>query len=149
MASLQEYLASALTKPVEPTKQDEETSKIIDALTWAKANEQFGLTPYEPGINFPQDVGLGGISTEYTATDFDPNGQVFNYPQIWYDRQGMANVLPQDQAYDQALAYENGTAQRFPRFNSLENAETFAVNRSAMGGAETTPLASLFGFRNK
>lgn len=140
-------LVDALMNPQvkETTPQD----PVIDAIVSGLANQQFGLNPYQPGYNFPQDVGLGGISTEYTATDYDPSGQVFNYPQIWYDQEGRANVLPPDQAYQQSLAYERGSAQRFPRFDSLGNAETFAENRSAMGGAEDTPLASLFGFRNR
>lgn len=124
------------------------SQKIIDAIISNRANEQFGYHPYRPGYDFPQDVGLGGISTEYTATDLDPNGQVMSYPQIWYDQQGMANVFPQDQALAQSLAYENGSGMRFPRYDTLGNAEIFAVNRSAMGGAENTPLASLFGLRN-
>lgn len=126
----------------------DDRQRIIDAIVSGRANEQFGLQPYAPGYNFPQDVGLGGISTEYVATDYDPQGQVMNYPQIWYDQQGMANLLPQDQAMQQALAYENGSGLRFPRFDSIGNADTFAQNRSAMGGAENTPLASLFGLRN-
>lgn len=121
---------------------------VISAITQGLANQKFGLNPYQPGYNFPQDVGLGGISTEYTATDYDPQGQVFNYPQIWYDQEGRAIVLPQDQAYNQAVSYENGSGLRFPRFNSLGNAETYAEHRSAMGGAEETPLASVFGLRN-
>lgn len=137
-------LISALK--VEPTKQDPKTQKVIEALLGERANAQFGLLPYEPGYNFPQDVGLGGISTEYTATDYDPNGQILNYPQIWYGQDGQAYVLPQQQAYERAISYENQTAKRFPRFNSLGNAETYAENRSAAGGAENTPLASLFGF---
>lgn len=122
--------------------------KVVDAIVSGISNDKFGLKPYQPGYNFPQDLGLGGVSTEYVATERDPEGRVMNFPTIWYDQQGMANLLPQDQAYDQALAYERGTAQRFPRFDSVGNAETFAKNRSAMGGAENAPLASLFGLRN-
>lgn len=126
----------------------EDSSKVIAAILAGHMNDQFGLKPYQPGYNFPQDVGLGGVSTEYLATDVDPQGRVMNYPQVWYDRQGMANLLPPDQAMQQALAYEESSAQQFPRFNSVGSAETFAKNRSIMGGAETVPLASIFGTRN-
>lgn len=122
--------------------------KIIDAIVSGRANDQFGLRPYHPQYDFPQDVGFGGPSTEYLATEMDPSGQVMNYPQIWYDHEGMANVLPPEQAYAQAMAYENGSGLQFPRFDSIGNAETFAQNRSAMGGAENTALASLFGLKN-
>lgn len=126
-----------------------DSSQIIAAILAGHANDQFGLKPYQPGYNFPQDVGLGGVSTEYVATDLDPYGQVMNYPQVWYDQQGMANLLPPDQAMQQALAYEASSAQQFPRFNSIGNADTFAQHRSMMGGAETaSPLASIFGLRN-
>lgn len=125
-----------------------ENERIIAAILSGRANDQFGLRPYKPGYDFPQDVGMGGPSTEYVATDYDPQGQVMNYPQVWYDQQGMANLLPPDQAMSQALAYENGSAMTFPRFNSIANADTFAANRSMMGGAEKTPLASLFGLKN-
>lgn len=126
----------------------DDSTKIIAAILAGHANDKFGLKPYQPGYNFPQDVGLGGISTEYVATDYDPQGQVMNYPQIWYDQQGMANLLPQEQAMQQALAYEEGSGMRFPRFNSIGNADTFAQHRSIMGGAEQVPLASIFGSRN-
>lgn len=131
---------------LQPTKRDEKTQPVLNALLSDRANSQFGLLPYQPGYNFPQDVGLGGVSTEYTATDTAPDGQIFNYPQIWFTQEGEAVVLPPEQAYDQATSYERNTAKRFPRFNSLGNAETYAENRSMSGGAEPTPLASLFGF---
>lgn len=127
---------------------DDFRQRVLSAILSQRANDQFGMKPYQPGYNFPQDVGLGGLSTEYTATDYDPNGQVMNYPQIWFDTQGQANLLTQPDAYARALAYEQSTGQRFPRFNSLGNAETFAQHRSASGGAEFSPLATLFGFRN-
>lgn len=136
-------IAALQTKP---TNQPEPTQKVINALLGERQNAKFGLLPYEPGYNFPQDVGLGGLSTEYTATDTAPDGQIFNYPQIWYGQDGQAYVLPPALAYNQSVAYEDQTAKRFPRFNSLGNAETYAEHRSAAGGAEKTPLASLFGF---
>src|ERR1051325_1102442 len=112
-----------------PTNQDKKTQKAINALLADRAQSQFGLSPYEPGYNFPQDLGLGGISTEYTATDTDQNGEIFNYPQIWYTKEGEAQLIPESDAYQRALAYEESSGKRFPRFNSFGNAETYAAHR--------------------
>lgn len=127
---------------------ESEKTRIIASILAGHANDQYGLKPYDPGVNFPQDVGLGGLSTEYVATEYDPQGQLVNYPQVWYDTEGRAKLLEPDQAYAQAMAYENGSKMSFPRFDSLGNASVFASHRSTMGGAENAPLASFFGFRN-
>lgn len=121
-----------------------EIDDLISSVVAGRANEQFGLRPYKTGYDFPQDVGLGGPSTEYIATEYDPSGRVMNFPQIWYDQQGVAHLLPQDDAYSRALAYEASSALRFPRYSSTGQADFYAQNRSALGGAETEPLAALF-----
>ena len=116
------------------------------ASVLASANqERFGLSPYEPGKNKAQDVGLGGPSTEFLATDYDKNGKVFNYPMIWWDKAGKPILLGPDEAYSQALAYENATPYAFPRFKNIPTAEFFAESRSSMGGGDVGRLGTKFG----
>lgn len=124
------------------------SDKIARLLMADRQVSQFGLHPFDPSRDTPQDVGLGGPSTEYTATSLDPNGVAFNYPQLWWDNYGNPFLLPEDQALNQSLMYEQTSGQQFPRYNTLENADFASQNRSLLGGAEQTPLASIFGFRN-
>ncbi len=126
----------------------DKTSEIAALLMAGRQVDQFGLKPFDPSVNVPKDVGLGGPSTEYTATDYDPNGVPFNYPQIWWDRDGTPYLIQGDQGYNQAVAYEATSGMRFPRYNSIANADFASQNRSAIGGAEKTPLGSLFGTKN-
>lgn len=107
-----------------------------------------GLKPFNPQTDKPQDVGLGGKSTEYLAGAVDPYGNEFVYPQIWYVG-GKAVLLDPETAYQKALEYEATTGKLFPRYRNA-GAGTFAAeNRSAMGGAETgAPLAQTWPARN-
>ena len=103
-------------------------------------NSVLGLEPFNPAKHSPQDVGLGGMSTEFLVTDYDPQGKPFNYPTIWFDQGGRAYYLP-DQAYSLAIDYENATGRRFPRFDEVGQGAFSAMNRSAMGGASTGLLS--------
>lgn len=122
----------------------------IARILAAVGQEKFGLEPFNPDKNWPQDFGLGGPSSEYVATDTDANGQIINYPQIWWDQQGNGYLLPPQQAMDQAAAYEQNTGNMFPRFPNLTAADFAAQNRSLMGGGQSgVPLASIFGINSK
>jgi len=118
---------------------------LLPLIVSAAAQERFGLQPFDAKRNKPQDIGLGGPSTEYLATEYDQEGKVMNYPQIWWDKQGDPLLLDPDAAYNMALSYERLTPNAFPRFPSIGAAETMAQNRSAMGGGEIGPLARMFG----
>ena len=93
------------------------------------------LEPFDPAKHKPQDMGLGGMSTEYTASAPTPSGWV-NYPSIWFDQSGRAHMLEGDAAYDQAMAYEKATGRAFPRFENEQIAAEMAQHRSAMGGGK-------------
>jgi hypothetical protein len=97
-----------------------------------------GLEPFDPSKHDPQDLGLGGVSTEYLATDYDEKGRVINYPTVWFDRSGKAYFLPKA-ALSLALDYEAATGKRFPRFDNTGEAVERAEHRSAMGGALASP----------
>ena len=99
-----------------------------------------GLQPFDPSKHSAQDLGLGGMSTEYTATGYDPSGLVFNYPTVWFDQDGVAYYLPSE-AYSLAIDYENATGKRFPRFDDLGQGAEMAMHRSALGGAAKGLLA--------
>lgn len=119
--------------------------RIADALLKASAQQKFGYRPFDPAVNEARDIGLGGPSTEYLATELDPTGAVMNYPTIWWNAGGDPVLMDPFQAYDQALSYEETSGLRFPRFKTIPQAEIAAENRSAMGGGQKGRLASLFG----
>lgn len=106
-----------------------------------------GMKPFNPETDEPQDVGLGGPSTEYLAGGVDERGNQFNYPQIWFIG-GKAVLLPPEEAYQKAIAYEAATGKYFPRYRNDEAASFAAQNRSALGGATMGPLASMNPARN-
>lgn len=106
-----------------------------------------GMKPFTPGKDVPQDVGLGGPSTEYLAGSTDERGNGFNYPTIWWIG-GQPVLLSPDDAYQKAIAYEAATGQYFPRYRNDEAASFAAENRSALGGASMGPLATMNPGRN-
>lgn len=121
----------------------------MDKLNWlglaAKERRPFvnalGLHPYDPALNKPQDVGLGGTSTEYLNTG-SMYGGVTNYPQIWWDEQGNPILLTPEQAWLMSKDYQDATGVRFPQFDNVKVAEWAAKSRSAQGGAEKNALAT-------
>ncbi len=124
---------------------DKQRQALAQLLLSSVAQERHGLAPFDPSKHKARDVGLGGPSTEYLATEHDPSGKVMNYPTIWWDKAGNPQVLDADAAYDQALRYEQATQRAFPRFPSVPAAEFSAMNRSALGGGNSgLPLAQLF-----
>jgi hypothetical protein len=104
--------------------------------------QTFGLQPFDPKKHTPQDLGLGGLSTEYLATEYDNYGLPFNYPTIWFDPSGAAHYVP-DAALSLALDYEAATGAKFPRFENIGQAVELAQHRSALGGAAQGLLAKL------
>lgn len=94
------------------------------------------LEPFDPSKHKAQDVGLGGNSTEFLSTEYDQNGSPFNFPRIWFDKDGNPQVLSPEEAYQQAMIYERMTGKSFPRFDSIESAVDKAIGRSALGGAD-------------
>ncbi len=102
----------------------------------------FGLSPYDPKKNKARDIGLGGPSTEYLATEYAPDGSVWNYPTIWWGKDGNPVLLSAEDAYNMAIEYEAATGKRFPRYNALGPAVFSAQNRSALGGADNGPITA-------
>lgn len=99
------------------------------------------LEPFDPKKHKPKDVGLGGPSTEYLATEEAPSGGFWNIPQIWYDRNGTPHLLDADAAWMMARDYEAATGKRFPRFETPGAGSFNAMNRSAQGGGALGLLA--------
>ena len=104
------------------------------------------LRPFDPRRDNPQDVGLGGQSTEYLITGQDWQGNAMNYPSIWYDADGTAHLLDEENALAQTQRWEAMQRQRAPRYENTGQAVEFAQHRSANGGASTN---ALFGYRGK
>lgn len=96
--------------------------------------------PYDPKKNTPQDLGLGGESTEYSATVDTPQGTYKNIPQIWYDKQGKAQLYPEEVARSLAQLTERVTGRSFPEYTDLNQAVSDAEARSRGGGAERQSL---------
>jgi len=97
--------------------------------------------PFDPSKHKPQDMGLGGMSTEYISGQTMPDGSVMNYPTIWFDPQGKAVLMDPRDAFDFALDYEARSGKKFPRYGNAGIADEFAMHRSAMGGAQMGLLA--------
>jgi|TARA_R110000744_G_scaffold33338_1_gene77768 hypothetical protein len=95
----------------------------------------FGLIPFDKNKHVPQDLGLGGLSTEYLSTESDQFGIPFNFPTVWYDKTGKAILLPLEDARVISLNYEQSTGRKFPRFNTFDEGAETAMKRSKMGGA--------------
>lgn len=106
-----------------------------------------GLRPFNPRFDTPRDVGLGGPSTEYIATErvagapLPSGGPFMNIPSIWWDSHSRPYYLPPDAAVGQARAYEQDMGLQFPQYDSVGAAIEQAIMRSAIGGATREPLA--------
>jgi len=98
------------------------------------------LRPFTPGRDTPQDMGLGGLSTEYLATVQNGKGEWVNIPLIWWDTAGQPHLMSEDEAIARHSDWELSQGVRAPRFDNLGVAELSARNRSAAGGATETPL---------
>jgi|GEM_PF-4843047 len=92
------------------------------------------LRPFDPRQDQPQDMGLGGLSTEYTVTNRAPDGGFWNIPSIWWDAEGRPSLVDADAAQQFALDYEARTGRRFERIPDEGAASFRAMNKSAMGG---------------
>lgn len=101
-----------------------------------------GLAPYDPKVNKPQDIGLGGPSTEYLNTG-PMFGGVVNYPQIWWGKDGKPVLLDPKAAWMFSKDYQEATGERFPAYDNIRVAEWAAKSRSAQGGAEKQKLYDL------
>tara|TARA_R110002126_G_scaffold19559_1_gene73462 strand:+ start:235 stop:609 length:375 start_codon:yes stop_codon:yes gene_type:complete len=102
------------------------------------------LEPFDYTKHKPQDVGLGGPSTEYLITVDSPEGGVMVIPSIWWDEEGKP-ILIKDQREAVSLAkdYEETTNKQFPRFaaKAYKEADSWAAKRSKAGGASKAFLA--------
>lgn len=112
------------------------------------------FVPFNPSIHTPQDIGLGGPSTEYLITIDGPDGEVIVVPSIWWNDEGnpvffgdmQTNEINQQDILEQVMRYEESTNERFPRFGKVgvpDNyriADRFAQSRSQAGGASMIPL---------
>ena len=104
----------------------------------------FILEPFDPSKHTPQDVGLGGPSTEYLITVDSPDGGVMVIPSIWWDEEGEPQLIEdQNEAVSLAVEYEKENSVVFPRFapKAYKKADAFAQQRSKLGGASIMPLA--------
>jgi hypothetical protein len=110
----------------------------------AEAGVNQGLLPFDKDIHTSRDVGLGGLSSEYTMTVDAPDGQVAVIPSIWWDTNGEPVVLDQRDAERRSFEYEQETGKQFPRFpaGGYELADEYAQARTRQGGASESPLAS-------
>ena len=104
--------------------------------------------PYNPNVNTPRDIGLGGPSTEYSITEQMPDQQFANIPSIWWDSAGNPHRLPNESVLLAAM-YEQMYGKQFPRYDNPNTAVEFAQHRSPQGGASHKPLAEYYAKRDK
>lgn len=98
--------------------------------------------PFNPGEKV--DNSDGSYSTERTVTVQMPDGQWAVVPSLWMENNSPRDYAPEGDDYIAEISneYETSSKKKFPRFSSIDEAEKFAVERSAGGGASTTLLAS-------
>ena len=102
------------------------------------------LIPFDFKKHKPQDIGLGGPSTEYLITVDSPEGGVMVIPSIWWDEQGSPRLIDnQNTAVELAKKYERDSGKQFPRFGTkaYKEADRWAASRSKAGGASKGALA--------
>lgn len=94
----------------------------------------------------------GSHSTEITMTAQTPEGDWVIIPSLWMAPRAPGNgqggpirLTNEDGAWQTAQRYEETTGVRFPRYASLEEAETAAEDRSAGGGAAQGALSRMAG----
>jgi len=111
-------------------------------MCFASTKEQPNLIPFDTNLHVPQDVGLGGKSTEYLTSDYtrSSGSETTNYPRIWWDKNLQPHVLDESSAYDAHITYEGLTGKRSPRYTSMDLAIDAAKSRSASGGGESGSL---------
>lgn len=99
------------------------------------------LRPLQGGEHLSAPDGSAEM-TEYTKTVEDGNGQFMVAPSLWTDGSKPQFIETDDEVARRALDYEAKTGNRFPRFATVDDAEKFAIQRSAAGGVGTgQPLA--------
>jgi hypothetical protein len=102
-----------------------------------------GLEPFNPKKHKAVDVGRGGPSTELLATEYAPDGSVWNIPTLWWDKEGRPVVIDRpDDAMRVADEYERATGTKFPRFKSIDHGIEAAKKRSKKGGGGSGFLAA-------
>ena len=127
------------------TKEGMKAARAYAKKTGAKTEKAPAvLIPFNPRVHKPIQMPDGSIMTERTATEYvDGNsGQVWNIPTIWFDANTNKGVeVDLDRAMGLAHEYEQRTGNKFPRFNSIEDAVSSAQQRSESGGATQGSLA--------
>ncbi len=103
------------------------------------------LHPFDPKVNQPRPNADGSVSTELTRTVQFPDGSWVNVPSLWWgDGQNVKDFGPMsdDQLADFAMRYEMTTGSTFPRYGSLDQAESEAAARSRAGGGESQSITA-------
>lgn len=105
--------------------------------------EQPSLRPFDPKRDKPRANADGSYSTEILRTVQTPTGWA-NVPGLWWGEDGPAELgdYSDDELARLALSYEKDSGSTFPRFNTVNEAESAAKNRSAKGGATQGSLAA-------
>lgn len=106
--------------------------------------KNLGIAPYDPQVDSPRDVGLGGESTEYLANNVDEYGMEMLFPTIWW-REGNPVVLDSNAAQQIATDYESAGLGMFPRYDSRDAAISAASARSQLGGAQQGSILDTVG----
>jgi hypothetical protein len=101
------------------------------------------LRPFDPTLDKPRANADGSFSTELTRTVQTPSGWA-NVPSLWWGERGPVDLgtYSDDELAEFALSYEQSSGRAFPRFQSVDKAESAAKTRSAKGGATQSKLAT-------
>lgn len=87
----------------------------------------------------------GSYSTEITTTWQTPDGKWVNVPSLWAGPDGKTKQFDpgdEDGIMNAMVDYERQTGKRFPRYDTVQEAEAAAKARTQAGGAGSGPLAS-------
>lgn len=92
------------------------------------------LRVFDPELDQPINLPNNQQATEYTTTSQLPSGEWVVHPQIWWDGEGKSHFYEGESSLQIVEMQEAFGSKPFPRFKTVEEANSFAAQRSKQEG---------------
>lgn len=115
-----------------PVASPNSRASVAQEIPKSATGDMSDLRPFQSWEH--RTNGDGSVSSEITTTYQDETGKWVNAPTLWRNGDGWVE-LDEDQQRETVRAYELANGQTFKRFDTLEEAEAAAQERSNNGGA--------------